>query len=253
MLSTYISMPQKVFIRIPHLFEGVLKRAKKEEDEDVRNSRRMRTSSPIRDDLEEMKDKIASIKEISSGFKTEKMKAFLGASLGKDNMDDYWRVYVPLVPALALRECRLLRNFTKRASGFQWLLKSKRFHENGFSTSSALSLHALAEIDSIVAIGSLLLSWKALDQQNKQQLKAMLNNVEELKGLNINATAVCVERVREMQMVKGKKLALEIALLVMNEENVKDADYVELYKSLISSRLVTLNKRAIRDNKYLLH
>ncbi|KAL7320121.1 hypothetical protein PS15m_000040 [Mucor circinelloides] len=363
---------------------SVLKRTKKEEDEDERSTRRMRTPSPIRDDLEEMKDKIATIKETFSDFaanpayvvpsvlksvcqgqlysdidsilteveepqtkqeadrfvgdicsrlvesivvsskgtwiyvtqaeaymrdakniddcanttitiqrpskakfaveqkreyqnqwleaklyfknfeflitgclcgdfETKEVSAFLGASLGKDNMDDYWRVYVSLVPAPVVRECRLLRNFTKRASGFQWLLKSKRFHENGFSTSSALSLHALAEIGSIVAIGSLLLSWKALDQQNKQQLKAMLNNVEELKGLDLDATAVCVERVREMQIARGKKLALEIALLVMNEESVKDADYVELYKCLISSKLVTLNKRAIREKKYLLH
>ncbi|KAL7319171.1 hypothetical protein PS15m_002341 [Mucor circinelloides] len=52
---------------------------------------------------------------IRGDFETEKVKAFLGASLGKDNMDDYWRVYVPLVPTLVVRECRLLRNFNKRA------------------------------------------------------------------------------------------------------------------------------------------
>lgn len=90
-------------------------------------------------------------------------------------------------------------------------------------------------------------------RQNKQQLKAMLYNVEELKGLDMDATAVCVERVGEMQITKGRKLALEIALLVINEESVKGADYVELYKSLISSKLVTLNKRAIIKKKCLLH
>jgi len=84
-------------------------------------------------------------------------------------------------------------------------------------------------------------------------LKAMLYNVEELKGLDMDATAVCVERVGEMQITKGRKLALEIALLVINEESVKGADYVELYKSLISSKLVTLNKRAIIKKKCLLH
>ncbi|KAL7319170.1 hypothetical protein PS15m_002340 [Mucor circinelloides] len=50
---------------------SVLKRTKKEEggeDEDERATRRMRTPSPVRDDLEEMKDKIATIKETFSDF-----------------------------------------------------------------------------------------------------------------------------------------------------------------------------------------
>ncbi|KAL9556967.1 hypothetical protein PS6_002081 [Mucor atramentarius] len=48
--------------------------------------------------------------------------------------EDYWRVCVPVVPVQVVAECRLLRNFTKRASGFKWHWKSERFHVNEFST-----------------------------------------------------------------------------------------------------------------------
>ncbi|KAK4519808.1 uncharacterized protein ATC70_010050 [Mucor velutinosus] len=96
-----------------------------------------------------------------------------------------------------LRECHLLRNFTKRASGFQWL---KQLDQNGFSTASPLRQHLMEDVDGIVAISSLLLSWKALGHQNKQQLGPTLSKVEELSGLNvdIDATAECVERVRQL-------------------------------------------------------
>ncbi len=54
---------------------------------------------------------------------------------------------------------------------------------------------------------------------------------------------------RKLEIAKGKKLALKVALRVMNDEDVRDVDYVEVYKSLISSRLVALNKKAIKQKK----
>ena len=81
----------------------------------------------------------------------------------------------------------------------------------------------------------------------------MLSDVVEMKGLDVGATIESVKRVRELDLAKGKKSALEVALLVLNDDNVKYVEYVEMYKSLISSRLITLNKKAIRQKKYLLH
>lgn len=52
-------------------------------------------------------------------------------------------------------------------------------------------------------------------------------------------------------MAKAKKLAIEVALLVLKDDVVKDTEYVELCKSLISARLKTMNNQAIRQ-KYLL-
>ncbi|CAO0794454.1 unnamed protein product [Mucor circinelloides] len=166
--------------------------------------------------------------------------------------EDYWRVYVPVVPVQAVAECRLLRNFTKRASGFKWHLKSERFHVNEFSTACALRLHTVRSVDSIVAIGSLLLDWKVLDQENKQQLRSMLSNVEVLRGMAVDATSKSVATVRELQLSRGKKLALEIAFLVLGDEQVENSLYVEMFKALMSPRLKTLNNQAIRQKKYLL-
>ncbi|KAL9543619.1 hypothetical protein MBANPS3_008035 [Mucor bainieri] len=189
----------------------------------------------------------------SSSNSSSKIYAFLGASLGKHaGADDYWRVYVPLVPTQVVSECRLLRSSTKAASGLQWLLKSRRFHANGYSTACALNLHELDGIDSTVAIGSLLLRWKALGQQNKQQLRSMLSQVNEMRGLDVDATIESVTRVRELEIAKGKKMALEMPLLTLSDEGIKDSDYVEMFKAMISSRLITLNKQAIRQKKYLL-
>jgi|GEM_PF-4710005 len=179
--------------------------------------------------------------------------AFLGASLGNRlALNDYWRVYVPLASTPVARQSRLLRNFTKRASGFDWHLKSQRFYDNGFSTACALSLHALDGIDSIVAIGSLLLNWKVSNQEDKQKLKSILFNVKELSNMDENAISGCIERVRGSTLAKGKKLAVEIALLILKNEVIKDTDYVEMFKALISSRLKTLNSQAIRQKRYLL-
>lgn len=104
----------------------------------------------------------------------DNVDAFLGASLRNYNAaENYWRLYVPKESVSVVRECRLLRNFAKAATNFQWLLKYRRFQESGFGTACALALHEVDKVDGIVATGSLL-SWKALDQKDKQKLRSML-------------------------------------------------------------------------------
>lgn len=46
-------------------------------------------------------------------------------------------------------------------------------------------------------------------------------------------------------------LAVEIALMVLRGGIVADAKYVELFKSLISSKMKALNNKAIKEKKYL--
>lgn len=80
----------------------------------------------------------------------------------------------------------------------------------------------------------------------------MLSNVVELSELDVEATNESVDKVRQLKIAKGKKLALEMALLILGDVAINDIEYVEMFKALISSRLVTLNKQAIRQKKYLL-
>lgn len=77
--------------------------------------------------------------------------------------------------------------------------------------------------------------------------------MEELSELNVDATDASVEVVRRLLLAKGKKLALEMALLTLSDRAIKDAGYVEMFKALIASRLVAMNKKAIRQKKYLLN
>ncbi|KAL7321072.1 hypothetical protein PS15m_000889 [Mucor circinelloides] len=114
-------------------------------------------------------------------------------------------------------------------------------------------MHTVESIDSIVAIGFLLLDWKVLDQENKQQLRFMLSNVEVLRGMTVDATSRSVATVRELQLSRGKKRALQIAFLVLGDEQVENSLYVEMLKALLSSRLKTLNNQAIRQKKYCLY
>lgn len=60
---------------------------------------------------------------------SKEMQAVLEASFGKAVINDsYWRVYVPSNNIASVQDVRLLRNFTKTASGYKWRFKSKRFH-----------------------------------------------------------------------------------------------------------------------------
>jgi len=78
---------------------------------------------------------------------SNEVHAVLGTSLGKVPInDDYWRMYLPPTKVSNVQDVRLLRNFTKMASGYKWHYKSKRFYNHGFahpplpSTSKAMTL-----------------------------------------------------------------------------------------------------------------
>ncbi|EIE77433.1 hypothetical protein G6F46_012636 [Rhizopus delemar] len=191
---------------------------------------------------------------LNGRYDNNAIQAFLGASLGKKfELNGYWRVYIPLEAVKCIKHARLLRNFTKNASGLKWLLKSERFHSNGFSTACPLNLHATVNINSIVAAGSLLLKMKAENMNIQQELVKVLKRSDELKSLDFEHPAAKKnERKRSsLKLSKGKMLAVEITLTVLRGGIVANAKYIELFKSLISSRMKTLNNRAIKEKKYL--
>ncbi|KAG1165520.1 hypothetical protein G6F49_012116 [Rhizopus delemar] len=118
------------------------------------------------------------------------IQAFLGASLGKKfELNGYWRVYIPVELVKFIKHARLLRNFAKNASGLKWLLKSERFHSNGFSTACPLSLHVAVNVNSIVAAGSLLLKMKAENLSIQQELVKVLKRSDDLKSLDFEHPA----------------------------------------------------------------
>lgn len=98
-------------------------------------------------------------------FKSDVINAFIGVSLGTHiAIENCWRVHVPVISEPVMREHPLLRNFTKRSSGFQCLLRSSRFQKNKFSAACPIRLHLMENFDSIIAIVLLSLSWKALNR-----------------------------------------------------------------------------------------
>lgn len=182
------------------------------------------------------------------------IQPFLGASLGKKfELNGYWRVYVSVEVVTVIKHARLLRNFAKNASGLKWLLKSERFHNNGFSTACPLNLHATVNINSIVAAGSLILKMKAENLSIQQELVEVLKRSNDLNSLDFeHPAAEKNERKRStLKLSKGNMLAVEIALTVLKGDIVADAKYIELFKSLISSKMKSLNNRAIKEKKYL--
>lgn len=123
-------------------------------------------------------------------YNNSTIQAFLGASLGKKfELNGYWRVYIPLESVTVIKHARLLRNFTKNASGFKWLLKSERFHDNGFSTACPLSLHATVNVNGVVAAGSLISKMKAENLSIQQELVKVLKRSNDLNSLDFEHPA----------------------------------------------------------------
>jgi len=75
--------------------------------------------------------------------------------------------------------------------------------------------------------------------------------VEELRGLDVDVTAGCVENVGEMRMAKGKKLASKLAILAMNKESIKDADHVAL-KIIVVQTAITFKTIHTQNKLYSL-
>ncbi|GAN08494.1 hypothetical protein MAM1_0207d08006 [Mucor ambiguus] len=177
------------------------------------------------------------------------VQAVLGASLGKAQVnEDYWRVYVPSSDAASVQDVRLLRDFTKSASGWKWRFKSKHFYDKGFSTASATNIQSKG----IVAAGSLLLKMKIEKVDRKKELISLLESTRKLMAINFKRlNSRDIKALESLSLTKGKKLAVDIAVMVLSGFPVKNSLYLEMYKSLIASKMKSLNNKVIEEKKYL--
>lgn len=190
-------------------------------------------------------------------YDNDQVGAFLGASLGKYcDVEGYWRVYIPAKPNAYIKCHRLLRNFTRKASGYKWLYKSKTFVNRGFETSNPLLLHTSNEID-FVSVGSFVLHSKlrgTFSEVDAKKLKKLLKHENVLGDFDLKLLDTenqITKYVQSLTLPKGKSSAALVSLMLMSKCTIADAAYINLYKSLIFPRLSILNKNAIKNKKYL--
>ncbi|KAK4511782.1 uncharacterized protein ATC70_003781 [Mucor velutinosus] len=188
---------------------------------------------------------------VHGSFNSSDTQAVLGASLGRNiPTNSYWRVYLASDTEAHIRDVRLLRDFTKKASGYKWHYKSKRFHDEGFSSASALNLPL---DDIIAAAGSLLLRMMVNNDDKKEELAALLANSKLLEQINFKNPYADGNKtdLMELRLSKGKRLVVNIEMMVLRDLVVDKSLYPEMYKTVLAPRMKAMNNQVIKKKKFV--